>query len=105
MPEEAIITGARAQSGLPAIGPGALKAAAFLLGIGPDAAGAVFRQMADPEIRLVALGAKALKKVSAGAVPDALASFVSAMDDLGGDTAVSDHVLREAAVKALGIDA
>ncbi|MFL5261802.1 MAG: flagellar motor switch protein FliG [Anaeromyxobacteraceae bacterium] len=85
--------------------PGAMRVAAFLLGIGPEAAGAIFRQLAEPELRMVALGAKALKKGPPAAVPDALASFVSAMDGPGGDTASSDHLLREAAVKALGIDA
>jgi flagellar motor switch protein FliG len=97
-------TDAAAIAAPPPVGPGAMKAAAFLLGIGPEAASAVFRQMAEPDIRLVALGAKALKKASAGVVPDALASFVTAMDELGSDTAVSDQVLREAAVKALGLD-
>jgi len=85
------------------VGPGPMRAAALLLGLGPDAAGAIFRQLAEPELRLVALGAKALKKGRAGAVPDALASFVTAMDE--NDALVSDHVLREAAVRALGVDA
>jgi flagellar motor switch protein FliG len=105
MPEAAMAVGAGAQAALAPVGPGPMKAAALLLGLGPDAASAIFRQLADQEIRMVALGAKALKKSSARAVPDALASFVTAMDEVGGDAAASDHVLREAAVKALGLDA
>ena len=86
-------------------GPGLTRAAAVLLGLGPDAAGSLFRQLGEGELRLVALGAKGLRKQSSGAVPDALRSFVNAMESVGGDTLASDHLLREAAVKALGADA
>jgi flagellar motor switch protein FliG len=85
---------------------GATRVAALLLAIGPDAAGAIFRQLAEPELRMVALGAKALRQSPPAAVPDALAFFVSAMDDgFAGETIGGDRVLRESAVKALGIDA
>ncbi|HUK66215.1 MAG TPA: flagellar motor switch protein FliG [Anaeromyxobacteraceae bacterium] len=86
-------------------GPGLTRAAAVLLGLGPDTAGILFRQLAEPELRLVASGAKELRKQPPAAVPDALRSFVQAMESVGGDTAASDHLLREAAVKALGVDA
>ncbi|GEJ56995.1 flagellar motor switch protein FliG [Anaeromyxobacter diazotrophicus] len=89
----------------PEPGPGLARAAAVLLGLGPEAAGSLFRQLGEGELRLVALGAKGLRKQSPGAVPDALRSFVDAMESLGGDTLASDHLLREAAVKALGADA
>jgi flagellar motor switch protein FliG len=39
------------------------------------------------------------------AVPDALRSFVEAMESVDADTSASDQVLRDAAVKALGADA
>lgn len=87
------------------IDPGLTRAAAVMLGLGPDIAGSIFRQMAEPELRMIALGAKDLRKQPPAAVPDALKAFVEAMEDVGGDTAISDHVLREAAVKAIGADA
>ncbi|HTT69730.1 MAG TPA: FliG C-terminal domain-containing protein [Anaeromyxobacteraceae bacterium] len=85
-------------------GPGLTRAAAVLLGLGPDTAGILFRQLAEPELKLVAHGAKELRKQPPATVPDALRSFVQAMESVGGDTAASDHLLREAAVKALGAD-
>lgn len=89
----------------PEASPGSTRAAAVLLGLGGDAAALLFRQLADPELRMVALGAKGLRRKSPGTVPDALQSFVAAMEAVGGDTAASDHLLREAAAKALGVDA
>jgi flagellar motor switch protein FliG len=97
-------TGAEAEVAA-AIEAGAARVAALLLGIGAEASGAIFRQLDEPELRLVALGAKALRKGPPGSVPDALRSFVAAMDGPGGETAAGDHMLRDAAVKALGIDA
>jgi flagellar motor switch protein FliG len=84
---------------------GTTRAAAVLLGLGADTAGLVFRQLADPALRRVAAGAKVLRAQPPGAVPDALQSFVAAMEAVGSETAVSDQVLREAAAKALGADA
>ncbi len=83
-------------------GPGQVRAAALLVGLGPDVAGSVFRQLGENEVRVIALAAKGLRKSPPAAVPDALRSFVEAME---GASATSDHVLREAAVKALGADA
>lgn len=103
MPEEAVA----APEGVPAPrepGPGVTRVAAVLLGLGAESAGSVFRQLAAPELRLVAVGAKALRKQPPGIVPDALRTFVEAMESVGGDTLASDHLLREAAVKALGAE-
>ena len=100
MPEEAT----QAARGIK-LGLGVTRAAALLLGLGPEAAGVIFRQLEEPELRLIATGAKELRKQPPATVPDALRSFVDAMESVGGDTAVSDHVLREAAIKALGPDA
>ncbi len=83
-------------------GPGSTRAAALLLGLGPEAAGALFKQLGEPELRLVAQGAKVLRKGPPNTVPDALQLFVDAME--GSDPILSDRVLREAAVKALGSD-
>jgi flagellar motor switch protein FliG len=88
----------------PPPGPGAKRAAAVLLGLGPEVAGAIFRLMGEGEVRQVALGAKDLRKAPAAAVPDALRQFVDAMGRLGGDAAAGDDMLREVAAKALGAD-
>jgi flagellar motor switch protein FliG len=102
MPEQA---NERAGGLATAPGLGSTRAAAVLLGLGAETAGAVFRQLAEPELRMIALGAKELRSRPPQLVPDALKLFVQAMESVGGDTAVSDQVLREAAVKALGADA
>jgi len=86
-------------------GPGSLKAAAVLLGVGPDVATNIFRQLAEGELRRVAIGAKNLRRNPPAAVPDALNAFISAMESVGGDAAAGDDVLRDIATKALGADA
>jgi len=88
-----------------AAGPGSLKAAAVLLGIGPDTAAAIFRQLAEGELRRVALGAKNLRRTPPQTVPEALDAFIAAMQSVGGDAAAGDDVLRDVAAKALGADA
>jgi len=88
-----------------AAGPGSLKAAAVLLGIGPDTAAAIFRQLAEGELRRVALGAKNLRRTPPQTVPEALDAFIAAMQSVGGDAAAGDDVLRDIAAKALGADA
>ncbi len=105
MPEQALAsTAPGALSKVPEAGPGPTKVAAVLLGLGPESAGSLFRLLAEPELRMVAAGAKGLRRQPPATVPDALQAFVDAMEAVGGDTAASDHVLREAAVKALGVD-
>jgi flagellar motor switch protein FliG len=103
MPE--LMTSGHDLAGRAEAGHGSTRVAAVLLGLGADAAGPVFRQLADQELRMVAAGAKGLRSQPAEAVPAALQSFISAMESLGGEAGASDHVLRDAAVKALGIDA
>src|SRR5512146_143417 len=98
---EVMVQGSGAPAQRPESGRGYTRAAAVLLGLGADAAGPVFRELAEQELRMVALGAKGLRTHSPEAVPDALRAFIAAMESVGGETAVSDHVLREAAAKAL----
>ncbi len=105
MPEKTAQGEPRASAAARESGAGSTRAAAVLLGLGADAAGVLFRQLAGPELRMIALGAKCLCGQPPQAVPDALQSFVEAMESVGGDTSVSDHLLRDAAVKALGADA
>ena len=81
------------------------RVAAVLLGLGPETAGALFRQLAEPELRQVAFGARGLSRQPSGAVPDALGAFVNAMESVGGDSVASGQVLRDVALKFLGADA
>jgi flagellar motor switch protein FliG len=105
MPEQAVSRAENALAPAQQAKPGTTRAAAVLLGLGADSAGAVFRQLAEPELRMIALGAKGLRTQSPQAVGDALKLFVQAMEAVGGDAAVSDQVLRDAAAKAVGVDA
>jgi flagellar motor switch protein FliG len=92
-----------AESG--AIGPGARRAAAVLLGLGPEVAGAVFRHLGEDEVRRIARGARELRSArEPEAVPAALSSFVEAFERLGTDVAAGDELLREVAARALGPD-
>jgi len=84
-------------------GPGTQRAAALLLGLGPDVAAAVFQHLDEPAVRAIALGAKQLRK-QPNAVPDALGTFVTTMESVGGDAAAGDGVLREIAATVLGAD-
>src|SRR5271165_6338091 len=84
----------------PASGPGARRAAAVLLGLGPELAQAVFRLLGEGEIRRIALGAKELRRAPPTAVPEALRALVGSLERVGGDTAASDEMLRQAATQA-----
>ncbi len=88
-----------------ASGVGCARAAAVLLGIGPEAAAVVFKMFGESELRRIALGAKDLRARGSGAVSDALDAFVSHMETVGGDAAAGDDLLREIAARALGPDA
>jgi flagellar motor switch protein FliG len=84
------------------VGQGSLRAAAVLLGLGPEMAANIFCQLGEGEVRRVALGAKGLRKLGSTAVPEALDAFVAAMQSVGGDSAAGDDVLRDIATRALG---
>jgi flagellar motor switch protein FliG len=86
-------------------GRGAARAAALLLGLGPEVAAAVFRELGETEVRRIAVGARELRKAPPAAVPDALGAFVESMERVGGDAAAGDDLLREVAEKVLGHDA
>ena len=105
MPEQAVQRAPSALANTKDTGTGSTRAAAVLLGLGADAAGTVFRQMGEPELRMIALGAKGLRTQPPQTVPYSLQLFVQAMESVGGDSAVSDQVLRDAAVKSIGADA
>jgi flagellar motor switch protein FliG len=84
-------------------GPGAQRAAALLLGLGPELAVAIFQHLDESSVRRIAAGAKEIRR-SPDAVPNALQQFVSALDMVGGDTEAGDRLLREIAEQALGVD-
>lgn len=85
-------------------GPGAIRAAAVLLGLGPEVAAQVFRLLDENVVRQIALGARELRKTPS-VVPAALSSFVQAMDSLGADAVAGDGLLRDVATKVLGPEA
>jgi flagellar motor switch protein FliG len=84
-------------------GPGTQRAAALLLGLGPDVAAAVFQHLDEATVRAIALGARQIRKQPT-AVPQALGAFVESLDMVGGDTAAGDGLLREIASQVLGAD-
>lgn len=86
-------------------GVGSMRAAAVLLGIGPDVAAAVFKMFGEGELRRIALGAKGLRTKGSSGISDALENFITSMETVGGDAAAGDDLLREVATKALGADA
>jgi flagellar motor switch protein FliG len=85
-------------------GVGCQRAAAVLLGIGPDIATAVFKVLGEVELRRIALGAKELRTRGALVMNEALEQFVNTMESIAGDTAGGDDLLRQVAEKALGPD-
>jgi flagellar motor switch protein FliG len=85
-------------------GIGCQRAAAVLLGVGPEAATTIFKMFGEPELRRVALGAKDLRSAPPVRVSESLETFIQAMESVGGDAAAGDDVLREVATKALGAD-
>jgi flagellar motor switch protein FliG len=84
-------------------GPGTQRAAALLLGLGPELAAAVFQHLDEGTVRAIAIGARNIRR-SPNAVPQALGSFVDSLDTVGGDAATGDGVLREIASQVLGAD-
>ncbi len=84
-------------------GAGSQRAAAVLLGLGPDAAAQIFKSLDEPTVRMIALGVRALRKAPS-VIPTALATFVKTMTGLDADAITGDSLLRDAASKALGHD-
>jgi|APLak6261679142_1056127.scaffolds.fasta_scaffold00011_39 flagellar motor switch protein FliG len=83
-------------------GNGARRVAALLLGLGPEVAADVFRQMSELEVRQIALGARELKRQGPRAIPDSLNTFVDSMQEAGVDVLGGDAMLRKLAGDLLG---
>src|SRR5919108_3207959 len=84
-------------------GPGAMRAAALLLGLGADLAAAIFQHLDEATVRRIAVGAKEMRN-NPDAVPQALQSFITSLGVVGGDAAAGDRLLREIAEQVMGPD-
>jgi flagellar motor switch protein FliG len=105
MPELAAASGPSAAFLADTGGVGCERAAAVLLGVGPELAASIFKMFGEPELRRIAVGAKDLRARGPAAVSEALEAFISSMETVGGDAAAGDDLLREVAARALGDDA
>lgn len=85
-------------------GPGAKRVAALLLGLGPDVAGTVFKQMSELEVRQIALGAKELRRMGPTAIPDSLNTFIDSMQQAGVDVLGGDSAIRRLASELFTAD-
>jgi flagellar motor switch protein FliG len=82
--------------------PGVSRAAALMLGLGPEAAAEIFARLDERELRLIATGSKWLRKKSLKLIPSAVGSFLDEMEGVAGVTTVGAEALRDAAMKAHG---
>ncbi|HEX2657794.1 MAG TPA: FliG C-terminal domain-containing protein, partial [Polyangia bacterium] len=104
MPEAAAAANGDAKPEGPKIpGPGTQRAAALLLGLGPDVAAVIFQHLDESCVRAIAAGARHIRR-QPNAVPQALSVFVESLDMVGGDAAAGDGLLREVAAQVLGAD-
>lgn len=83
---------------------GEVRAAALLLGLGPEAARPLLAQLTEKEIRRLAQGARELRRAPPDTVTETLRQFVDAMERVGGDLIAGDSVLREMAEQVLGAE-
>jgi len=84
-------------------GAGAQKAAAVLLGVGPEVAAQIFKTLDERIVERIAAGARDLRH-DPTIVPAALDAFVNAMTSLSADAYGADGYLREATARAMGLD-
>jgi flagellar motor switch protein FliG len=86
-----------------AAGVGAQRAAAVLLGLGPEVAAQIFKTLDERVVERIAAGARDLRR-DPSIVPAALDAFVNAMSGLTVDAYGGDSLLREATTRAMGLD-
>ena len=84
-------------------GPGAQRAAAVLLGVGPEVAAQIFKTLDESTVERIAAGARDLRRDPA-IFPAALDAFVNAMTSVSADAYGGDGLLREATARAMGLD-
>lgn len=78
-------------------GTGAKRVAALLMGLGPEVAANVFREMSELEVRQIALGAKELRRMGPTAINESLNTFIDSMQQAGVDVLGGDSMLRKIA--------
>ncbi len=88
----------------PSTGGGARRAAAVLLGLGPEVTSEIFQLLGEAEVRELGRGAKELRRAPAGESVGALRTFVELMEGSGGDALLGDELLRDMAARALGAE-
>ncbi len=86
-------------------GPGARRAAAVVLALGPELAKDVLCHLDEKEMRLLAHGARSLKDEEPAAMTTALRQFVENLGGFGTDLAAGDGLLRDLVANALGLEA
>ena len=86
-----------------AAGAGAQRAAAVLLGLGPEVAAQIFKSLDERIVERIAAGARDLRR-DPSIVPSALDSFVNAMTGMTADAYGADGLLREATARAMGLE-
>jgi len=84
-------------------GAGAQRAAAVLLGLGPEVASQIFKTLDERVVSCIAAGARDLRR-DPTILPAALDAFVNAMSGMAADTYGADGFLREATARAMGMD-
>jgi flagellar motor switch protein FliG len=107
MPADVVIpapahAAAEARKAMQAPPDGVTRAAALLLGLGPETAAAIFAKLDEKELRLIANGAKWLRRGPTSLVPTAIDTFLEEMEGIAGETAAGAEALRDAATKAHG---
>ena len=83
------------------VGPGSVRAAALLVGLGPEHAAEVFRYLDEGIVRKIAAGSRRLKSAKES-VPNALQALVDALEEVGGDVEAGNDVLRAVAEQVMG---
>ncbi len=86
-------------------GNGAKRVAALLLGLGPEVAANVFRQMSELEVRQIALGARELKRMGPSAISESLNTFIGSMQEAGVDVLGGDAMFRKMAGELMAPEA
>jgi flagellar motor switch protein FliG len=84
-------------------GPGSQRAAAVLLGLGPEITAVIFKDLDERTVEQIAAGARALRKTP-GMIPEALENFIRNMTSLTSDAYAGEGPLREATARAKGLD-
>lgn len=100
-PQGGAVAAASPRTGLENIGSGTRRAAAVMLGLGPELAATLFRLMSENEVRQIAKGARELRGAAPEVVTEAIESFLDSMERVGGEAAAGESLLREAASRAL----